>query len=78
MFNVFLVSECKPDLFLPDTQFQIAVSKTETKTVVVRCFYVNQDLNCNIVNMYNIPTKIRILPLELTLTKRKWLIFGLY
>ena len=41
-------------------------------------FYVNQDLNCKIVNTYNFPTVIEILPLELTLTKRKWLILGFY
>ena len=41
-------------------------------------FYVNQDLNCKIVNTYNFATDIEILPLELRLTKRKWLILGLY
>ena len=41
-------------------------------------FYLNQDLNCKIVNTYNFPTDIEILPLGLALTKRKWLILGLH
>ena len=41
-------------------------------------FYVNQNLNSKIVNTYNFPTDIEILPLELALTKRKWLILDLY
>ena len=40
--------------------------------------YVNQDLNCKIVSTYNFPFNIEILPLELALTKRKWLILGLF
>ena len=41
-------------------------------------FYVNQNLNCKIVNTHCFPTEIEILPLELALTKTKWLILGLY
>ena len=41
-------------------------------------FYVNQGLNCKIVNKYNFPTDIEILPLELAITKRKWMILGLH
>ena len=41
-------------------------------------FYVNEDLNCKIVNTYNFPTDIEIPSPELALTKRKWLILGLY
>ena len=40
--------------------------------------YVNQDLNCKIVNTYSFPTDIEILPLELALTKRKYLVLSLY
>ena len=82
MFDVFLVSECKLDLPFPDTQFQIAsynmFRKDRNKNGGGLLFYVNQDLNCKIVNTYNFPTDIEILPLELALTNRKWLILGLY
>ena len=80
MFDVFLVSECKLDLSFPDTIFQIAnynmFCKYRNKKSGGLLFYVNQDLNCKIVNTYNFPIVIEILPLELALTKRKWLILG--
>ena len=82
MLDVFLVSECKLDLSFPDPQFQIdnynMFPKDQNKNGGGLLFYVNQDLNCKIVNTYNFPTDIEILPLELALTKRKWLILGLY
>ena len=80
MFDVFLILEFKLDLSFPDTQFQIAnhmFQKDQSKNGG-RLFHVNQDLNCKIVDTYNFPTDIEILPLELALTKRKWLILGLY
>ena len=52
--------------------------KDRNKNVSGLMFYVNQDLNCKIVDTYNFPTYIEILPLELALTKRKWFILGLY
>ena len=52
--------------------------KDWNKNVSGLLFYVNQDLNCKIVDTYNFPTYIEILPLELALTKRKWFILGLY
>ena len=82
MFDVFLVSGCKLDLSFPDTQFQIAnyymFRKDRNKDSGGLLFYVNQGLNCKIVNTYNFPTGIEILPLELALTKRHWLILGLH
>ena len=82
MFDVFLVSECKLDLSFPDTQFQIAnynmLQKDQNKNGGGLLFYVGQNLSCKIVNTYNFPTDVEILPLELALTKRKWFILGLY
>ena len=82
MLDVFLVSECKLNLSFPDTQFQLAnynmFRKDRNKNGGGLLFYLNQDLHCKIVNTYNFPTYIEILPLELALTKRKWLILGLY
>ena len=83
MFDVFMLSECKLDMSFPDTQFQIAnynnmFRKDRNKSGGGLFFYVNQDLNCKIVNTYNFPTDIEILHLELALTKRKWLILVLY
>ena len=80
MFDVFLVSECKLDLSFPDTQFKRAhynmFWKDRNKNGVGLLLHANEDLNCEIVNMYNFPTDIEILPLELALIKRKWLILG--
>ena len=74
MFDVFLASECKLDLSFPDTQFQIAnynmFRKERSKNGGGLLFYVNQDLNCKIVNTHNFPTDIEILPLEFALTKK--------
>ena len=82
MFGVFLVLECKLDWSFPDTQFQIAncnmFRKDWNKNGGDLLCYVNQDLNCKIVSTYNFPFNIEILPLELALTKRKWLILGLF
>ena len=81
MFDVFPVPECKLDLPFSDTQFQIAnynmFRKDPNKNGVGLLFYINQDLNSKIVNAYNFLNDIEILPLELALTKRKWLILGL-
>ena len=76
MFDVFPVSKCLLDLPFSDTLFQIA-KKDQNKNGGGLLFYVNQDLNSKIVNTYNSLNDIEILPLELALTKRKWLILGL-
>ena len=82
MFDVFLVSKFKLGLSFSHKQFQIAnynmFRKDQNKNGGGLLFYVNQDLNCKTVNTYNFPTDIEILPLELALTKRKWLILGFY
>ena len=82
MFDVFLVSKFKLGLSFSHKQFQIAnynmFRKDQNKNSGGLLFYVNQDLNCKTVNTYNFPTDIEILPLELALTKRKWLILDFY
>ena len=71
MFDVFLESEFRLDLSFPDTQFQIAnyniFGKDQNKKGSGLLFYVNEDGNCKIVDTYNFPTKIEILPLELSI-----------
>ena len=66
--DVFPVSECRLGLSFSDTQFQIAncnmFQKDWSKTDGGLLLNVNQDFFCNIVNMYNFPTKIEILPLH--------------
>ena len=75
MFDIFIVSECKLDLSIPHTQFQIAnftmFRKDRNKNGGGLLFNVDQDLKCKIVNTYNFSIDIEILPLELALTKRK-------
>ena len=82
LFDVFPVSESKLDLYFPDIQFQTANYNMFRKDRSIKggglLFYVNQDLNCKIVNMHDFPTDIEILPVELPLTKRKWFILALY
>lgn len=48
------------------------LTEIRIKTVEALCF--NQNLNCN----YSTPQCIEILPLELNLTKPKWLMIGLH
>ena len=40
--------------------------------------YVNQNLPVKIVTSYKLPTNPEVLPLEITLGKRKILLIGLY
>ena len=40
--------------------------------------YVNQNLPVKIVTSYKFPTNLEVLPLEITLGKRKILLLGLY
>ena len=54
MLDIFLVSECKLDLSFPESQI-----------ANYNIFYVNQDLNCKIVNTENFPTDMEILILGL-------------
>ena len=44
--------------------------KSQYKNGYGMLFYVNQDLNCKIVDAYNFPTGIEILLLELALKKK--------
>ena len=73
MFDVFLFSGCKLVFSFPDTQLQKAnynmFRKSQYKNGYGMLFYVNQDLNCKIVDAYNFPTGIEILLLELALKK---------
>ena len=41
-------------------------------------FYVNQDLNCKVLNKYPTPQDLEILVLELKLSKTNWLVIGTY
>ena len=40
--------------------------------------YINQDLPVKIVTSYKFPTNLEVLPIEITIGKRKILLLGLY
>ena len=60
-FDIFLVCETKIDSSFPNQQF---------------LFYVNQDLNCKVLNKYPMCQDLEILILELKLSKTNWLVIG--
>ena len=41
-------------------------------------FYVNEDLNCKVLNKYPTRQDLEILVLELKLSKTNWLVIGIY
>ena len=67
MLDIFLVSECKLDLSFPESQIANynIFRKDRNKNGGGLLFYVNQDLNCKIVNTENFPTDMKILILGL-------------
>ena len=46
--------------------------------LVVKDFYVNQDLNCKVLNKYPVRQDLEILVSELKLSKTDWLVIGTY
>ena len=46
--------------------------------LVVEDFYVNQDLNCKVLNKYPVRQDLEILVSELKLSKTDWLVIGTY
>ena len=55
-FDIFLVSETKIDSFFPNQQFYIPEYRIFRKDCNARngrlLFYVNEDLNCKVLNKY--------------------------
>ena len=72
-FDIFLVCETKIYTFFPNQQFCIPEYSIFRKDRNARggglLFYVNQDLNCKVLNKYPTRHDVEILVLELKLSK---------
>ena len=82
IFDIFLVCETKIDSSFPNQQFCIPEYRIFRKDRNARggglLFYVNQDLNCKVLNKYPTRQDLEILVLELKLSKTNWLVIGIY
>ena len=74
-FDIFLACETKIDSSFPNQQFCIPEYRIFRKDPNARggsiLFYVNQDLNCKVLNKYPARQDIQILVLELKLSKNE-------
>ena len=81
-FDIFLVCDTKIDSSFPNQQFCIREYRIFGKDRNARggglLFYVNQDLNCKVLNTYPTRQSLEILVLELRLSKTNWLVIGTY
>ena len=81
-FNIFIITDSKLDSYFPDSQFHILgyrlFRKDRSKSWSGLMCYINQDLPVKIVTSYKFPTNLEILPIEITLGKRKILPPRLY
>ena len=80
-FDIFLVCETKIDSSFPKS-ICISEGRIFRKDRNARggglLFYVNQDLNCKVLNKYPTRQNLEILVLELKLSKTNWLVIGTY
>ena len=71
-FDIFLVCETEIDSSFPNQQFFIPEYRIFRKDHIARGgglrFYVNQDLNCKVLNKYPTHQDLEILVLELKLS----------
>ena len=81
-FDIFLACETKIDSSFPNQQFCIPEYRIFRNDRNARSeallFYVNQDLNCKVLNKYPTRQDPAILVLELKLSKTNWLVIGTY
>ena len=81
-FDIFLVCETKTDSSFPNQQFCIPeyhiFQKDRNAHGGGLLFYVNQDLNCKVLNKYPTRQDLENLVLELKLSKTNWLVIGTY
>ena len=79
-FDIFLVCETKFDSPFPNQQFCIPLYAIFRKDRNARggglLFYLNQDINCKVLNKYPMRQDLGILVLELKLSKPNRLVIG--
>ena len=81
-FDIFIITESKLDSSFPDSQFHVPgyrlFRKDRKKNGGGLMCYINQDLPVKIVTSYKFPTNLEILPIKITIGKRKIFLLGLY
>ena len=81
-FDIFLVCETKTNSFFPNQQFCIPEYRIFRKYHMARVerllFYVNQKLNCRVLNKCPIRQDFKCLVLELKLSKTDWQVIRTY
>ena len=81
-FDIFVITESKLDSSFADSQFHVPgyrlFRKDRNKNGGGLMCYINQDLPVKIVTSYKFPRNLKVLPIEITIGKRKILLLGLY
>ena len=81
--DIIILGETKIDSSFPISQFAIDGYKTPYRLDVSHnsggvLVYVNENIPSRILNRVKIPEDIQVIPFELNLRKRKWLILAVY
>ena len=81
--GILTIAETKIDESFPTNQFLLDKFKKpyrldKSKTSGGLLVYVLQDIPSKLLNNFNIPKDLQIIPFEITLKKRKWLIISVY
>ena len=82
VLDIFLISESKIDASFTNKQF--AISGYNMFRLDRNCtgggllLYVNEDIPAKLVNDFTSPIGLEILLIEFTISKRKWLLYGIY
>ena len=81
-FDIFLSRETKIDSSFPSQQFSIPEYRIFQKDCNTHggglLFYVDQDVNCKLLNNYPMSQDFEILAFEVKISKTNWLIIGTY
>ena len=81
-FDIFLVSETKLGSSFLGSEFTIPGYRLFRKNRNLLegglIFYVNQDIPCKTINIFNFPNSLKVLPLEINLRNKKILVIGCY
>ena len=77
-----MVSETEPDFVFPGSEFTIPgyrlFRKDRNQHGGGLICYVNQDIPCKVINTFNFPNSLGVLPLEINLINKKVLFIGCY
>ena len=83
LVDFLAVSEIKLDSFSPIGQFNLPGFRTpyrkdlSTKSGGL-LVYVNSNIPSKVLNIFDCPSDIQVIPVEITLKKQKWLVIAIY